>query len=40
VRVAHARETYDESQAIKVFTHTLEFFDTVSVRLKEPKRSI
>jgi hypothetical protein len=39
VRVAHARETYDESQAIKVFTHTSEFFDTLSSRLKEPKPS-
>ena len=35
VRVAHARETYEESPAIQVFTHTLEFFDTLATRLKE-----
>jgi hypothetical protein len=35
VRVAHARETYDESPALKVFNHTLEFFDTLAIRLKE-----
>jgi hypothetical protein len=35
VRVAHARETYDETQSLKVFNHTLEFFETISTRLKE-----
>jgi hypothetical protein len=35
VRVAHARETYEESAAIKVFSHTLEFFETLAIRLKE-----
>jgi hypothetical protein len=35
VRVAHARETYEESAALQVFTHTLEFFDTLAIRLKE-----
>jgi hypothetical protein len=29
VRVAHARETYEESLALKVFNHTLEFFETL-----------
>ena len=36
VRVAHARETYEESPALKVFNHTLEFFETLATRLKEP----
>ena len=40
VRVAHARETYEESPAANVFNHTLEFFDTLSTRLKEPKPSV
>lgn len=40
VRVAHARETYEEAPAIKVFNHTLEFFDTLATRLKEPKPSV
>jgi hypothetical protein len=35
VRVAHARETYEESPAIKIFDHTLEFFETLATRLKE-----
>jgi hypothetical protein len=35
VRVAHARGTYEESPALKVFNHTLEFFDTLAIRLKE-----
>jgi hypothetical protein len=39
VRVAHARETYEESPAIKVFDHTLDFFDTLATRLREPKPS-
>jgi hypothetical protein len=37
VRVAHARETYEENPAIRVFNHTLEFFETLATRLKEPK---
>jgi hypothetical protein len=36
VRVAHARETYEESPAEKVFAHTVEFFETLATRLKEP----
>jgi hypothetical protein len=36
VRVAHARETYEESTAIRVFNHTLEFFETLAIRLNEP----
>lgn len=36
VRVAHARETYEEAQALRVFNHTLEFFETLAARLKEP----
>jgi hypothetical protein len=39
VHVAHARETYEESLALKVFNHTVEFFDTLATRLKEPKPS-
>ena len=35
VRVAHARETYEESPALKVFNHTQEFFETLATRLKE-----
>jgi hypothetical protein len=35
VRVAHARETYEERPALQVFNHTLEFFDSLSARLKE-----
>lgn len=35
IRVAHARETYEESPAIKIFAHTLEFFETLASRLKE-----
>lgn len=35
VRVAHARETYEESPAVKIFDHTTEFFDTLATRLKE-----
>jgi hypothetical protein len=37
LRAAHARETFDETQAIRIFNHTWEFFDTLSKRLKEPK---
>jgi HEPN domain-containing protein len=40
VRVAHARESYEERDAIKVFTHTHEFFETLATRLKEPKPSV
>jgi hypothetical protein len=36
VRVAHARETYDEPQAIKVVDHVRDFFATLAERLKEP----
>ena len=36
VRVAHARETYEEGPAIRVFNHTMEFFETLATRLKEP----
>jgi hypothetical protein len=36
VRVAHARETYEEPPAVRVFDHTLEFFETLATRLKEP----
>lgn len=35
VRVAHARESYEESQALMIFNHTLEFFQTLSTQLKE-----
>jgi hypothetical protein len=35
VRVAHARETYEESPALKVFSLTLEFFETLATRLEE-----
>jgi hypothetical protein len=40
VRVAHARESYEENQAIRVFSHTLEFFETLANRLKEPMASV
>jgi hypothetical protein len=40
VRVAHARETYEEKAATRVFDHTLEFFETLATRLKEPKPSV
>jgi cytochrome P450 len=35
IRVAHARETYEDYQARRIFDHTLEFFETLSARLKE-----
>lgn len=35
VRVAHARETYEDMQARRIFDHTLEFFEVLSKRLKE-----
>lgn len=37
IRVAHARETYDEPQAITVYEHTVSFFETLATRLKEPR---
>jgi hypothetical protein len=40
VRVAHARESYDERRAISIFTHTLEFFDFIAAELSEPEPSI
>jgi hypothetical protein len=40
VRVAHARETYEEMQAIRIFDHTLEFFEALANRLKEPASSV
>ena len=36
VRVAHARETYEELAATRVFAHTLEFFEVLATRLSEP----
>lgn len=35
IRVAHARETYEDDQARRIFDHTLEFFETLSGRLRE-----
>jgi len=35
VRTAHARETFEEIPATRIFTHTHEFFETLSSRLKE-----
>jgi hypothetical protein len=35
VRVAHARATYEEANALKIFDHTLSFFQTLATRLKE-----
>jgi hypothetical protein len=35
VQVAHARETYEEPEAVKVFDHTLSLFQTLATRLKE-----
>jgi hypothetical protein len=40
VRVAHARDTYEELPATRVFNHTHEFFETLATRLKEPKPSV
>ena len=40
IRVAHARETYEETAAVRVFNHTHEFFETLSARLEEPKPSV
>ncbi len=35
VRVAHAKATYGEDEAIKIFEHTRDFFETLAERLKE-----
>lgn len=35
VRVAHARETYSENQALTIMRHTCEFFEVIASRLKE-----
>jgi hypothetical protein len=35
VRVAHARATYVEDQAIKIFDHTRDFFEVLAERLEE-----
>jgi hypothetical protein len=40
VRVAHARETYEEAPATRVLSHTLEFFEVLATRLSEPKPSV
>lgn len=40
VRVAHARETYEETPATRVFNHTHEFFETLATRLEEPAPSV
>jgi hypothetical protein len=36
IRVAHARASYDEAEAVKIFDHAFSFFQTLSTRLKEP----
>jgi hypothetical protein len=36
IRVSHARETYEEGQALSVLNHVREFFDVLAKRLKEP----
>jgi hypothetical protein len=36
VHVAHAREKYDERQALEIITHCQSFFSTLAERLKEP----
>jgi len=38
IRASHARASFDESQAIRVFDHTLSFFQTLSERLKEEEK--
>jgi hypothetical protein len=40
VRAAHAHEIFNERKAIQIFDHTLDFFDVISGRLKEPKPSV
>lgn len=39
VRVAHTRETYDETSAIRVLEHAVTFIEILSSRLKEPSPS-
>lgn len=36
IRVAHARESYDEAQALSVFQHTQALFESLATRVKEP----
>lgn len=36
VRVAHTRETYDETQALRVLEHAVTFIEILAGRLKEP----
>jgi hypothetical protein len=40
VRVAHARETYEETPATRVFSHTLELFEVLATRLSEPSPAV
>lgn len=35
IRVAHARESYDEIQATNTLTHACDFFETLAERMKE-----
>ena len=35
VRVAHARATYSENEALKIYEHVRDFFETLSTRLAE-----
>jgi hypothetical protein len=35
VRVAHARETYEETPATRIYDHTVEFFEVLSKRFRE-----
>ena len=36
IRVAHAREVYEEPQALSALNHVREFFEALAVRLHEP----
>jgi hypothetical protein len=36
IRVAHARATYAEPEAIEALDHVRSFFETLATRLKEP----
>jgi hypothetical protein len=36
IRVAHARATYTEPEAIEAIDHVRSFFETLAIRLKEP----
>lgn len=38
VHVAHARVSYTEGQALSILERSVEFFDALSERLKEPKK--